>query len=71
MRRFTIPRSEVEFYIDQWCFVKKYREILKLRFLDGLTFDEIADETGLSVRHIQKIVKEEGDEVLKHVPLYE
>lgn len=69
-KRFSIPRDEVEFYIDQWCFNEKYRHILKRRFLDGLTFDELAEEFDMSPRHIQKIVKEEGDIVLLHVPLY-
>lgn len=70
-KRFNIPRSEVAFAIDEWCFNEKYRKILKRRFLDGLTFEELAYETGLSPRHIQKIVKEEGDAVLLHIPLYE
>ena len=71
MRRFNIPRSEVEFYTDEWCFSERYRKILKRRFLDGLTFDELAEEFDMSPRHIQKIVKEEGDEVLKRIPLYD
>lgn len=69
-KRFDIPRSEIIFYIEEWCLNEKYRRILIRRFCDGLTFDELADETGMSPRHIQKIVKEEGDAVLVHIPLY-
>lgn len=61
---YNITRSYVEKIIDERCFNKKYREILKLRFLDELTFDEIAEEKEMSSRQIQNIVYDQGNKIL-------
>ena len=34
---------------------KRNREIIMDRYLDGMTFEEIAEKHGLSVRHTKKI----------------
>lgn len=65
---FDRPRSEVERAIEEWCFNQNYREILKLRFLDGATFEQIAEHVNMSVRQVKRIVYKYGDKVLRHVP---
>lgn len=66
---FNLPRSEIEKIIDEWCFNHKYRYILKLRFLDGLTYEEISEHVNMSDRHIKRIIYKYGDRVLKHIPI--
>lgn len=45
-----ISRSDMERIIDDLCMKPKYREILKLRYLDWLTFEEIAERVDMSDR---------------------
>lgn len=63
----NLSRTEIEFLIEEWCHNAKYREILKLRFLDGLTYEAIAEAIDMSDRQIKRIVYKQGDMVLKHV----
>ncbi len=65
---FNISRSEVEHYIDEWCFNQKYRDILKRRWLDGICLEPLAEEFDMSVRQVQNIIYKEGDKVLRHMP---
>ena len=64
-----ISRSEFENAIDEWCLNKKYREILKHRFLDGCTYEEIAEIVDMSDRQVKRIVYKYGDAVLNHILL--
>ena len=63
-----ISRSEFENAIDEWCLNKKYREILKHRFIDGCTYEEIAEIVDMSDRQVKRIVYKYGDAVLRHIP---
>lgn len=65
----NMPRSAVEHYIDEYCFNERNRRILKRRFLDGICFEPLAEEFGMSVRQIKTIVYKEGDKVLHHIPI--
>ena len=65
---FNVPRSVIEHIIDEWCLNARYREILKLRYLDGLTYEEIAEKVLLSTRQVKNIVYKEGDKVLRRIP---
>ena len=51
-----LSRSEIEELIDEWVFKKRNREILKRRLLDGITYERIAEEFGMSTRQIKNIV---------------
>ena len=51
-----IPRSEWEKLIDEWIFNEKDRAILKRRLLDGLTFEQLAEEFNYSDKNIQRII---------------
>lgn len=63
-----ISRSDMERIIDDLCMKPKYREILKLRYLDWLTFEEIAERVDMSDRQVKRIVYKFGDTVLCRVP---
>lgn len=42
--------------IDEWIFNERDRAILKRKLLDGITFEQLAEEQYMSVQGIQKIV---------------
>lgn len=61
------PRSEWERLIDEWVFSERDRHILKLRLLDGLTFEALAEAVGMSVRQVKNIVYRRERQLYKHV----
>lgn len=63
---FDLPRSELEKLIDEWIFKERDRNILKRRLLDGLTYEALAEEFGLSVRHTKTIVYKAEDKLFNH-----
>lgn len=42
--------------IDEWIFNERDRNILKRRLLDGICYEPLAEEFGLSVRQLKSIV---------------
>lgn len=63
---FDLPRSEIEKLIDEWIFNAKYRSILKRRLLDGITYENLADEFDMSVRQVKNIVYKSEDRLFNH-----
>ena len=63
-----MSRSEMESLIEDLRIKPKYRDILRLRFLDCLTYEEIAECVDMSDRQVKRIVYKYGDMVLCHVP---
>lgn len=61
------PRSEWERLIDEWIFSERDRRILKLRLLDGLTFEALAEAVGMSVRQVKNIVYRRERQLYKHI----
>lgn len=51
-----ISRSEIEQAIDEWILNERDREMLKRRLVDGVTYEALAYEFDLSVRHTKTIV---------------
>ena len=51
-----LSRSELTALIDEWIFNERDRAILKRRLLDGICYEPLAEEFGLSVRHVKTIV---------------
>ena len=49
--------SDMSKLIDEYIHSARDREILKDRFIDGLTFAELEDKHKLSERQIKRIVK--------------
>lgn len=60
----NIPNSLLSAYIDEWEKSERNRNILKRRFIDGLTFDELSEEFNLSPQAVKKIVYKNGDRIL-------
>ena len=59
-----IPNSTLINAIDEWEKSERNRKILKRRFIDGLTFDELSEEFNLSPQAVKKIVYKAGDRIL-------
>ena len=49
--------SEMCRAINEYCHKAKYREVLRLRYCEGLTHEEIAEATKYSVQHSKYICK--------------
>lgn len=67
MKDFDIPRSAVEHLLDEWIFKERDRQILKRRLLDGVCYDQLAEEFSLSVRQVKNIVYRCEDRLFKHM----
>ena len=67
MRIEDLSRSERENLIDEWIFKERDRQILKRRMLDGIHYEPLAEEFGLSVRHVKNIVRRSQERLFKHI----
>ena len=65
-----ISRSELEHLIDEWIIgrnAERDRKIMKRRLIDGVIFDDLAEEFDLSVRETKNIVYKCEERLFKHV----
>lgn len=62
-----LSRTEWEYLIDEWIFSERDRAILKRRLLDGICFEPLAEEFGLSVRQTKSIVYKAQEKLFKHI----
>lgn len=57
-----MSRSEIEYLIDEWIVdmnhAERNRLIMKRKTIDGLTFEETAEEFELSTVQVKNIVKQ-------------
>ena len=60
-------RSTVSAAIDEWIFNERDRAILKRRLLDGICYEPLAEEFGLSVYRIKQIVYKSEAKLFKHL----
>ena len=60
-------RSTVSAAIDEWIFNERDRVILKRRLLDGICYEPLAEEFGLSVDRIKQIVYKSQDRLFRHL----
>jgi DNA-directed RNA polymerase specialized sigma24 family protein len=56
-----LSNSELAHLIDEWIRGERDRSILKRRLIDGICYEPLAEEFGLSVRHVQNIVYKQSD----------
>ena len=60
-------RSTVSAAIDEWIFNERDRAILERRLLDGICYEPLAEEFGLSVDRIKQIVYKSQDRLFRHL----
>ena len=62
-----LSRTELEHLIDEWIFSERNRAILKRRLLDGICYEPLAEEFGLSVRQTKSIVYKSEKILYNHI----
>lgn len=60
------PVSICNELIEQWIFNKTYREIIKDRLIDGMTYPELSKKYNKSVRRLKTIVYDGCEKIEKH-----
>lgn len=56
LEQFNLPVDACKELIDQWIFNKEYRDILKSRLIDGLSYPQLNEMYGKSIRQLKNIV---------------
>lgn len=59
--------SQIAAVIDEYIHKDICRKILKRKFIDGKTYENIAEEFDLSTRHVQRIIYKYEMTVFKHL----
>ena len=62
-----LPRSQIEYLIDEWIHDQRDREIIRRRLLDGVIFERLAEEFDLSVTRTKVICYNAQDKLLRHL----
>lgn len=65
-----ISNTELCKIIDEWIngrHAERNREIMKRRLIDGICFEPLAEEFGLSVRYIKTVVYKCEDKIFSHL----
>lgn len=65
-----VTSTDIAHVIDEYVHglhAERNRAILKRRFFDGICFEPLAEEFGLSVRQVKDIVKRYRDTVFTHL----
>ena len=60
-------RTEIETAINEWILNERNCAILKRRLLDGIYYEPLAEEFGLSVDRIKQIVYKSQDRLFRHL----
>ena len=59
--------SQMSALIDEHIHNSKYRDVLKLRLLDGMTYERIAETVDMSTQQIKTIVYRAEKTLIKHI----
>ena len=62
-----ISNTQLANAIDEWVHSERDRKILKRRLIDGICYEPLADEFGLSVRHMKSIVPKAEAKLFRHI----
>lgn len=65
--KYNISRSEWEKLIDEWVFKERDRKMMKRRLLDGLTFEQLAEEFECSTQNVCRIIYKNIDYLSKKI----
>lgn len=70
MNRRQIPdlsRSEIDHLVDEWILNERDRLVVKRRLLDGICFEPLGEEFGLSTQSVKNIVYRSLDKIYRHI----
>ena len=62
-----ISNSDLSHAIDEWIHSERDRKILKRRLIDGICYEPLADEFGISVRQMKNIVAKAEAKLFRHI----
>ena len=62
----SYDNNDIETIIDAYIHNKIIRGMLKDRLIDGLTYREIADKHGYTLRHTQRLIMKNKEIVFKY-----
>lgn len=66
MKLDDLSRKELEELIDQWIHNERNRRIMRRRLIDGIRFEQLAEEFDLSVTQVKNIVYKGRSRILQH-----
>lgn len=61
------PTTHIIHVIDEWIHNERDRAIIKRRLIDGICFEPLAEEFGLSVKQTKRIVYKCQDKLFKRL----
>lgn len=61
-----LSTSDINRLIDEWIHNERNRKILRRRLLDGIRYEQLAEEFDLSVRQVKTIVYKNQTWLFKH-----
>lgn len=61
-----LSRSQILYLVDEWILNDRDRRIVKRKLIDGITYEELADEFNLSVQRVKEIVRKSLKIILRH-----
>ena len=53
--------------IDEYVVNPRYREALRLKYCEGLTYEQVAEAVHYSTQHVKTICKEYKDYLISHL----
>ena len=56
-----ITNTQIIERINEYVHSKRYRELLRMRLVDGLTYEQIAEAAEMSTAQVYRIVKKYAD----------
>ena len=62
-----ISNVEIDRAIDTWVHGERNRAIMKRRLIDMICYEPLAEEFGVSVRHVQNVVYKNSEIIFKHI----
>jgi DNA-binding CsgD family transcriptional regulator len=63
----NITNSQIDHIISEYIHSERDRKVLHRRLVDGITYEELAREMDMSVRHIKNIVYRAEAKLFKHL----
>jgi hypothetical protein len=63
----NITNSQIDHLINEYIHNEIYRKVLHRRLVDGITYENLAKEMDMSVRHIKNIVYRAEEKLFKHL----
>lgn len=67
IEHFDISRSEWENLIDEWIFDEIHRKMLKRNLLDGRTYEQIAEQFGMSSRQVARLIPKLQEKLFRRI----